>query len=105
MRARHNVRLVAERGAEPLVTSCAECLRPWRLNYTPYLEGKPPRILHISEFLAEHLGELKLRGDGSRRETLQGPCRLGRHLGVFAPPRQVLAGLPGIEVGGMRHGR
>jgi Fe-S oxidoreductase len=99
------VRLVAESGAELLVTSCAECLRTWRLDYTPYLEGKPPRILHISEFLAEHLGELKLRGDGSRRVTLQDPCRLGRHLGVFDPPRQVLAGVPGIELREMRHAR
>jgi Fe-S oxidoreductase len=105
MLARHNVRLVAESGAELLVTSCAECLRTWRLDYTPYLEGKPPRILHISEFLAEHLGELKLRGDGSRRVTLQDPCRLGRHLGVFDPPRQVLAGVPGIELREMRHAR
>ena len=105
MLARHNVRLVAESGAELLVTSCAECLRTWRLDYTPYLEGKPPRILHISEFLAEHLGDLKLRGDGSRRVTLQDPCRLGRHLGVFDPPRQVLAGVPGIELREMRHAR
>jgi Fe-S oxidoreductase len=29
--AEHNTRLVAESGAETLVTSCAECLRTWRL--------------------------------------------------------------------------
>ncbi len=100
--ARHNVKLVAGSGAELLVVSCAECLRTWKVDYEPFFEGKPPRIMHISELLAERMPELRFKANGRRRVTFQDPCRLGRHLGIYDPPRQTLAALPGIELAEMR---
>jgi heterodisulfide reductase subunit D len=101
--AKHNVELVARSGATMLVTSCAECLRTWKIDYEEFLPAKRPRILHISELLAERMGELKLEGNGTRKVTFQDPCRLGRHLGIYEPPRQVLAALPGVELAEMTH--
>jgi Fe-S oxidoreductase len=100
--ARHNVKLVAESGADTLVTSCAECLRTWKIDYESFFEGKPPRIMHISEYLTEHLPELKFKEGGQRQVTFQDPCRMGRHLGIYDSPRQVLAALPGVELAEMR---
>ena len=77
--ARHNVKMVEDSGAEMFVTSCAECLRIWKQDYTPFFEGKPPEILHISEYLVEHLTELDLKENEPLRVTYQDPCRLGRH--------------------------
>jgi Fe-S oxidoreductase len=96
--ARHNVALVQASGATTLVTSCAECLRTWKVDYEPFLPAKPPRILHLSELLGERLGELTLKPNGAQRLTFQDPCRLGRHLGIYEPPRKVLAAVPGVEV-------
>lgn len=100
--AQHNVALVAESGAGTLVTSCAECLRTWKLDYAPFWGPRPPRMLHLSEYLAEHLPSLTFKADGPKRVTYQDPCRLGRHLGIYDPPRALLAALPGVEVTEMR---
>jgi Fe-S oxidoreductase len=96
--AAFNVNLVAGSGAGILVTSCAECLRTWKTDYEPFFEGRPPKILHITEFIAEHSGELKLKENGERRVTFQDPCRMGRHLGIYDPPRAALQSLPGVEL-------
>jgi heterodisulfide reductase subunit D len=92
--AKHNVKLVADSGAETLVVSCAECLRTWKLDYEPYFKGKPPKIVHLTEYLAEHLGELKFKHQDEQTLTYQDPCRLGRHLGIYEAPRKVMAALP-----------
>jgi heterodisulfide reductase subunit D len=103
--AERNVALVKASGAKTLVTSCAECARTWRLDYEPYLRGVNLQVQHLSEYLLERLGELPLDGGEARRITFQDPCRLGRHLGVYDPPRQVLGMLPGVELAEMRHSR
>jgi Fe-S oxidoreductase len=100
--AEHNVKLLADSGAETLVIPCAECLRTWSIDYEPFFKNKRPRIVHFTEFLAERLPELKFKENGQRRVTFQDPCRLGRHLGIYDPPRQMLTALPGVELTEMR---
>ncbi|NIM20588.1 MAG: hypothetical protein GTO51_10230 [Candidatus Latescibacteria bacterium] len=100
--AKHNVKLVADSGAKTLVTSCAECLRTWKIDYAPFFESAPPRILHITEFLSDYLSALEFKANGKRKVVFQDPCRLGRHLGIYDPPRRALSALPGIELVEMR---
>ena len=103
--AAHNIRLVQQSGAATLVTSCAECLRTWKLDYAPMGKGKLPRIVHITEWIEERLPDLKLKGSARKHVTFQDPCRLGRHLGIYEPPRRLLSALPGVELREMVHSR
>jgi Fe-S oxidoreductase len=132
--AEFNVGLVAGSGAEVLVVSCAECIRTWKLDYEPFFKGKMPKIMHLTEFVAERLPELRFKGlaaadgngdaseeaegaagggngdaapasDAPSTVTYQDPCRLGRHLQIYDPPRQLLDAVPGIELAEMRHHR
>jgi Fe-S oxidoreductase len=103
--ARHNVRLVEQSGAKKLVVSCAECLRTWKIDYQPLFTERPPEIVHVTEFLAPALDGLAESSDRPRRVTFQDPCRLGRHLGIYDPPREALAAIPGLELVEMRHAR
>ncbi len=101
--AKHNVKLVADSGAEVLVTSCAECLRTWKVDYEPYFDGKMPNILHITEYLESRLPEMKFKKNEPSRVTFQDPCRMGRHLGIYEAPRNAIQALPGVELAEMRH--
>ena len=101
--AKHNVELVAASGAELLVTPCAECARTWRLDYGPFLEGSKLRVQHLSEYLIDRVDDLKLHNGRAISATFQDPCRLGRHLGVFDAPRQLLGRVPGLELAEMAH--
>ncbi len=102
--AEANFEQIKKSGARYVITSCPECYRTLKTDYPRFFGKLPFEVKHISEFLAEQLQQKKhrLKGDGLR-VTFQDPCRLGRHLGVYEPPRQVLRHLSGLEFNEMAH--
>jgi Fe-S oxidoreductase len=54
--------------------------------------------LHASQFLARLVEEGRLKlGSLEQVVTYHDPCDLGRKSGIFDAPRQIIAGVPGIE--------
>ncbi len=90
---KRNVEAIKAMGVETLVLSCAGCYRMFKMEYPKYVDV-PFEVLHITEFLARQ--DLKLK-PMSGVVTYHDPCHLGRHCGVYEPPREVIAKIPGIE--------
>lgn len=104
--ARINIERLKATKAKRIVTTCPECVRTLKLDYPQYVGELGMEVLHLSELLAQHglsIPELPAN-TAPTRVTYQDPCRLGRHLGIYDAPRQVIGDI-GLELVEMEHSR
>lgn len=107
----HNVTEAKKRGARTIITSCPACGLVWKELYPSLARKKgidyPFKVKHYTEVAAEALakGELKFEHEIKAKITFHDSCHAGRAQGIYEPPRELLAAIPGVELVEMEHNR
>ena len=97
MLAQQNVETLNQAAPKTIVASCPHCFNTIANEY-PQLGGTY-EVIHHTQLLAKLVAEGRLTPVTPVEEkiTYHDPCFLGRHNKVFAPPRQIMEQVPGVQ--------
>jgi Fe-S oxidoreductase len=88
--AQENIATLDRYQVKKIVTSCPHCFNTFRNEYPQF--GGRYEVYHHSEYLAELVRAGKLSADmpTDKKVTFHDPCYLGRHNGIYDPPRELV---------------
>nr|MCU0278230.1 (Fe-S)-binding protein [Candidatus Nanopelagicales bacterium] len=98
MQAMQNVEMLNEIKARKIVVTCPHCLNTIGREYPQV--GGDYEVVHHTQLLANLVdnGRLTPVKHVDEKVTYHDPCYLGRHNKVYVPPRELVAGVPGVTM-------
>ncbi|MHA1652740.1 MAG: (Fe-S)-binding protein [Candidatus Thorarchaeota archaeon] len=98
--AREVAKRIASTGAKRVVVTCAGCYKTLKQDYAK-MGIDMPEIVPMAEFAKELIAQGKINLSGNTEQlvvTYHDPCHLGREIGVFDSPREVVGSVPGVTL-------
>jgi Fe-S oxidoreductase len=96
--ARENIKLFQDKGITKIITECPHCFTALKNDYAQY--GAKFEVLHHTEFINGLIkdGKIKPGRTDFGRVVFHDSCYLGRHNGIYEPPREAISAVTGKEV-------
>ncbi|MHA1913220.1 MAG: (Fe-S)-binding protein [Promethearchaeota archaeon] len=103
----YNTNQIKEVGASKVITSCAGCYRTLKKDYEKFGVDLGFEVYHTSELIRNLIGEgrIKITSNYEKIVTYHDPCHLGRHMGMYEIPREIIQSIPGIKLNEMKRNR
>jgi len=77
-------------GYDQIISLCPTCVWYLRTRYQKPGLIQVGSIEHSTEFLSTRLGQLRLKAKMDAKIVYHDPCHLGRYLGIYDAPREIL---------------
>ena len=96
--AEHNIKEIKKAGVKKIIFSCPEGYRTFKIDYPKYFD-MDFETQHITEFINDSLAEEKIKFKECKKViTFQDACRMGRHMGIYDAPRNIINAVPQMKL-------